>query len=593
MVVRLTLLLGLMLLTAVAAAKGLDARVDRNQVGLGEQIELTLTLTDIKGQGPDVNGLLKDFSIDRQSQSSNVQIINGVVNQQASWSYLLSPNRKGKLSIPAFKVDRFSSDPIEITVTDMPVAQSTSDDVLMEVELSPDNPYVQSQVAYIQRLYFSRPLVDSASISNPKLSQGDADIQFWGSSEPRYVTHNNRPYQLIERYYIIYPRKAGTLEFEPSVFKGSLASSRRRNDFQMNMFRAGTRVNAYSAKASIEVKAKPASYTSEHWLPATDLTVNINLSQPADTIKAGEPVTVTIALMAEGLKAEVLPEVILDLPAGIKSYPEKPTFRTDKVRNGMVGLRQEKVVLIANKAGEYTLPELKIPWWNVTEDKLKFATLDPVVLKVAASAMPFSSESDGKSTDVLGDKAGESESDKEAANRKQQLVKEAESAAPNDEAESLFMRYRRILLVFYQQHKKAIGLVLFSVVGALLFTWVFWRRRQSHLNSSQYKQQLAVNEAVNLLKTAGKNNDLKSAIAALPAWAEAVGVYPSTMAGIEAAGDVDLSQAIREMTAANYSLNPVAWNGKLLLKAIGQYSAARPVKNRSAEGLAPLHPVSS
>ena len=590
MVMRLALFLGLLFWATVAVAKGLDARVDRKQVGLGEQIELTLTLTDIKGQRPDVNALLKDFSIDRQSQSTSTQIINGVVNQEASWTFLLSPNRKGKLSIPSFKIDRFSSDPIDITVTDMPVAQSTSDDVLMEVELTPANPYVQSQVAYVQRLFFSRPLVDSASISNPKLSQGDADIQFWGSSEPRYVTHNSRPYQLIERYYIIYPRKAGTLEFEPSVFKGSLASSRRRNDFQMNMFRAGTRVNAYSAKASIEVKAKPADYPSEHWLPATDLTVNINLSQPAEALKAGEPVTVTIALMAEGLKAEVLPEVTLDLPAGIKSYPEKPTFRTDKVRNGMVGLRQEKVVLIANEVGEYILPELKIPWWNVTEDKLNFAKLDPVVLKVALGSMPFKSKSENKSADASDATTSESNLD-DNAGEKQSLVEEVTPVTSNNGSGSA--SYLNRLLELYQQQKTAINLGLLLSVSGLLVGWLFWRRRQARLNSSQYKRHLAVTEVVKLLKMACKNNDLESVISLLPKWAEAVGINPSTIAGIEATGDVELGKVVREMTAANYSKYPSSWNGKRLLKAISEFSAVSSAKRKTVEGLSPLHPVSS
>jgi len=61
-----------------------------------------------------------------------MQVINGVVSQEARWTFLISPNRKGKLVIPSLKVGRFSSDPIEITVTDMPVAQSTSDDVFLK-----------------------------------------------------------------------------------------------------------------------------------------------------------------------------------------------------------------------------------------------------------------------------------------------------------------------------------------------------------------------------------------------------------------------------------------------------------------------------
>lgn len=588
MVVRLMVLIVCLLVSTVASAKGLSARVDRNQLGMGEQLELTVTLTDVRGQRPDTRGLLKDFSIDRQSQKSNVQIINGVVNQEASWVFLLSPNRKGKLTIPALTVDRFSSDPITITVTDMPVAQSTSDDVLMEIEVSPANPYVQSQVAYIQRLYFSRPLVDSASISRPKLSKGDADIQFWGSSEPRYVTHKNRPYQLIERYYIIYPRKPGVLEFEPSVFNGSLASSRRRNDFQMNMYRTGTRVNAYSDKASIIIKDKPVSLTSENWLPATQLTLNVNFSQSPETLKAGEPLTLTLALMAEGLKAEVLPEIKLDLPNTVKSYPEKPTFRTDKVRNGMVGLRQEKVVLIANEAGEYVIPEVKIPWWNVTEDKLEFATLESVVLKVADSVMSQSAKSD---SEPLAGADMQKEDSEGLSETKEEAEKEQEKDAPKPEA--LLNNYSSGLEIFYNKYKNELILGLTSIIGLMLLSLLFWRRRNAHLNSSEYQQKLASDHAIKSLESACQRNDLQLTIETLPAWAEVVGIYPSTIAGIEKAGDPQLRAPIIELTAAKYAQSTAPWSGRALQKATRDYSKANQSKVLELSELKPLHPVSS
>ena len=590
MVVRIVLLLSLLLLSSISIAKGLTARVDRTQVGLGESIELIVAMSDIRGDRPDTAELQKDFSIERQSQGSNVQIINGVVSHEARWTFLLSPNRKGKLTIPALKVGRYRTNPIEITVTDTPVAQSTSDDVLMEVELSPADPYVQSQVAYIQRLYFSRPLVDSASISSPKLSKGEADIQFWGSSDPRYVTHKNRPYQLIERYYLVYPQKAGVLEFEPSIFNGSLASSKQRNDFQMNMFRTGTRVSAYSGKATVTIKEKPDSFSSEHWLPASQLTLSMNFSQPPETLKVGEPVTITIALLAEGLKAEVLPEIKLDLPDNIKSYPEKPSFRTDKVRNGMVGQRQEKIVLIANEAGEYVIPEVTIPWWSVTEDKQKIAKLDAVIINVAGGLVSESSK-------FLG------QSDMEA--KKEELTNKAlDSDEPSEnssqsgsdaagEANKILISQRSSLVKFFEENKNTTLVGLFSGVGLILLGWCFWRSRKSHITSNEYQQKIVMDEAISALETACRKNNLKSAVSALPKWAEAVGIHPPTMAGIELAGDAELAAEVKVMSAASYSPNPIEWNGESLLQAAKQFSATSSARPQVNVGLRPLHPISS
>ena len=580
MVKRFLLFFSLLFIASVVSAKGLSSRVDRMQLGLGEQVELTVTLSGVRGPKPDTSEILNNFSIDRQSQSTSMQVINGVVSQEVRWTFLLSPNRKGKLIIPALKVDRFSSDPIEITVTDMPVAQSTSDDVVMEVELRSENPYVNSQLAYIQRLYFSRPLVDSASISKPKLSKGDADIQQWGASDPRYVTHNNRPYQLIERYYLIYPRKSGTLEFEPSVFSGSLASSRQRNNFQMNGFRRGTRVNAYSEKASVEIKEKPASFTAENWLPASRVTLSMNFSQPIETLSVGEPVTVTIALIAEGLKAEVLPEVVLDLPETVKSYPEKPTFQSDKVTNGMVGLRQEKIVLIANEAGEYLIPEVTIPWWSTTEDKLQEAKLEAFTLKVVGGVAATQSISKLSSQpEVEEDSIGDQQKPNEGAEETEQNVN------------ALLQANSFGFTSFYQEYKKQIFISLMLTFGLSVFGFLGWKRRKAHLNSNVYKQQLGLANSIKALEAACQQNDLRSAVAALPVWAAKVGIYPATLAGIESSGDEQLSMAIQEMTAANYSPNPDTWNGGVLLRAVKQFSQTSKSIQEDEAGLAPLHPM--
>ena len=591
MVRRVLILLGFLLISSFAQAKGLSASVDRMQVGIGEQVELTVTLSGIRGQRPEISGLLKEFSIDSQSQSQSVQIINGIVSKEVRWVFLMTPNRKGDVTIPEFKVGRFSSDAINIKVTDMPVAQSSSDDVLMEVDLSPEGVYVQSQVAYVQRLYFSRSLVGNASISTPKLSKGDADIQFWGSSDARNVVHNNRQYQLIERYYLVYPRKAGVLEFEPSVFNGSLASNRRRNDFQMNGFRRGTRATAYSEKASIQVKDTPKGYPPSEWLPASQISLSVNFSQPLDTLSVGEPVTVTVGLMAEGLKAEVLPEIKLDLPENVKSYPEKSQFRTDKVANGMVGLRQEKVVLVANEAGEYIIPEIRVPWWSVTEDKQKFAIAKSVVLKVTGDtpALPLS-----KSMTLLDNKALIDESQLGNSLEKENSESQDEDKANPEKSEAgdtLLVSQQSGLLELAKRSRQGIVAIFLILVSILGFGIILWRRRKRRVNSSEYQQGLVLNRVTKSLEEACKESNLKLAITRLPTWADAVGIYPATLAGIEAAGNAQLSEAVKNMTAASYSPNPVKWDGGLLVAATKQYASTGQSKRASSAGLTPLHPV--
>jgi len=580
MVRRLVIFIVLLLCVPLSLASELTARVDRLEIGIDESVELVVSLADSRGQRPDLTEIYKDFSIDQHSQSSNLTVYNGVRSLETRWTFLLSPNRKGKLTIPSLKVGNLKTDPIEITVGDNPVAQSSSDDLLMEVEVRPVNPYVRGQIIYIQRLYYSRPLIDNASISRPKISKGQADVEYLGASNPRYVQHNGRPYQLRENYYALFPSKAGPLHIEPSVFRGSLASSRaRQNRFSMP-FNSGTRVNAYSAKAELTIMDQPASFSGESWLPASQVNLNMNWSIPPANLKAGEPAIVTIALMAEGTKAELLPEVKLALPDSLKVYPEQPSFRSDKGGSGLAGLREEKFTIIGNEAGEYQIPAVEVPWWNTNTDKQEIARLASFTIRVDGSGV-IAEQVDPKTPEpVVEDKTIDpvQPAEEESADLSPLIAPVADKTITD-----IFVEHRTLTLA------GAVSML------ALLLGWYIWRRRsvtvETHVETSQDRFESALTQ----LTTASRENHAVAAINTLPIWAREVGIYPATLAGVQASGDEALSKAVRDLNRDNFSQTEQQWNGEALAKAISAYSAdyssAQSGSAESAE-LAPLHPIS-
>jgi len=560
-------------------AGSLTAQVDRFELGINETVQLVVTLSGEKGQRPDLKALYQDFSIEQHTQSSSVSIVNGAVKQQVKWIFLLSPNRKGVLQIPALTVGSLSSKPIEIKVGDSPAAQSSSDDVLMEVEVRPLHPYVKGQVVYIQRLYYARPFVDNASISSPKISQGEADIEFLGSSNPRNVKHNGRPYQLIERYYVVFPKHAGALYFEPSVFRGSLASNNpQRNRFQMPMFDQGIRVNAYSPKAELSIADKPKHFTGTHWLPASNVTLNMNWSQPPETLKMGEPVTVTIALMAEGMKAESLPEVALDLPDALKVYPDKPSFRSDRGEYGLLGLREEKFTLVANQAGEYMVPPVAIPWWNTHTDQQEVARLEGFTLKVTAGAgMSASSITPPMNKTLEG-----------ALTTKSQLGLEA---SPKFSDEVVKANKSGTWGALYQDNKQLILIVMAGVIiGLLVVLYRIYKRASTLHQADQVQHQAALKDALLQLQQACEENDAKKAIMRLPVWATLVGIKPATLAGVEACHDALLCEATQALTQAYYAKQAEPWQGEALWRAVSTYQVPSR-QSVNTDGLDTLHPI--
>lgn len=579
MVVRGVVAAILLLLSSLVHSRELTAQVDRFEIGINETLQLMVTLSGAKAKRPDLTELYNDFSIDNHSQSSNITVVNGVMSQQVRWSFLLSPNRKGTLTIPSLSADGLSTKPIDIKVTDGPVAQSTTDDVLMEVEVRPLHPYIGGQVIYIQRLYFSRPLVSSASISRPKISQGDVEIELLGSSNPRPVKHNGRPYRLIERYYAVFPKTTGVLHFEPSVFRGSLASSQsRQNRFSTQMFPVTPRVSAYSPKAELMIADQPASFSGEHWLPASQVSLNMNWSQSPMSLKAGEPVTVTIAIMAEGVKAETLPEIKLKLPDELKIYPDQPSFRSDKGENGVAGLREEKFTVIGNQNGEYQIPPIEMLWWNTNTDQQEVARLNGFTVKVSgATAGVQLVPSEKQSIPV--------EPQKELTQSEANEDQPEYNVALTESANVWLMRD------YLYRNKDWVLVSLTVFIGLLLGWWFFGRRDLSKSSSILNTQEGPGLDVQASLTAACKENNAQAVISLLPKWAVSVGIYPATLSGIENCGDTALSWALSELTRSNYSPEATVWDGESLLKAITAYSQDN-IRKSDTVVLSPLHPIS-
>lgn len=147
----------------------------------------------------------------------------------------------------------------------------------------------------------------------------------------------------------------------------------------------GKSVRRFSKPFDITIAPQDPNYTGQYWLPAKNISLNASWDKPLDQLKAGEPVTLTIAIMAEGLAAEQLPALTIPVPVGMKAYSDQPLFN-DQVRDdGVIGIRQEKWVFIASGGGEFTIPEITLDWWNTKTQQQELARLDATQFKVGAN----------------------------------------------------------------------------------------------------------------------------------------------------------------------------------------------------------------
>ncbi len=369
----------LLLLLSFAPADVLAAQIsvsfDRNPVGLDESFQIIFTANDTPDNDPDFSPLEQDFDILGSSQSSNSTWVNNQSSKTIQWTVNVMAKHPGSLVVPAVKFGADVSQPGSILVTQATAnkAVDTDDDLFLEVEATPQSPYVQSQVLYTVRLY-RRVEIAQAGLSEPEL--GDAVIEKLGDDSNYNTQINGVNYLVTERKYAIFPQKSGSVTIKPLVLTAEVVANSRPN-FNGFFNSQTTRTKKISSKSvTLDVKPAPAAFTGQHWLSAEQLVLKEEWSGDNQQMKVGEPLTRTLTLLAKGTTVGQLPELNVGKQNDqLKTYPDQPVLQEQKKPEGLIAFREEKIAVIPSKAGFYKLPAIEIPWFNSQSQKMEVAKI--------------------------------------------------------------------------------------------------------------------------------------------------------------------------------------------------------------------------
>tara|TARA_R110002126_G_scaffold63683_3_gene163094 strand:- start:5609 stop:7261 length:1653 start_codon:yes stop_codon:yes gene_type:complete len=364
----------LLLLSAMPswAATKLEASVDKNPVLAGEFFMLNISVDDtVKGEQPDTSSLLKDFVVGPTSLSSRTNIINGSINKQTTWSVKLMTRTEGDYTIPAFSVAGLTSQPIKLKVAKRSVDADKNNEIFLKTSLSSNSLFVQEAGVYTVKLYLAKELLDG-SLSTPSME--DAQLTQLGKQTESYELVDGKRYLVITREYLIQPQKSGAYTIAGPAFQGRVQQNYRQLE-----------VSALGDDQQVEIKPIPSDYKGA-WLPSELVNLDEEWQPNDNTVEVGTPITRTITLTALGVTKEQLPEISMPTIDGIRSYPDKKE-NNNAVRDGRVVSQQTaSYALLPQKPGTYTLPEIKLPWFNTKMNRISLATLPKRTITVTPSA---------------------------------------------------------------------------------------------------------------------------------------------------------------------------------------------------------------
>jgi hypothetical protein len=468
--------------------------------------------------------------------------------------------RAGSLSIPpiAFGVNKSHSPSILVNQSSAKSGSpDLNDDLFLQVDASPNNPYVQEQVIYTLKL-FRRLNLAQASLTEPEVP---AAVVVKLDEDRNYNTRfDGEDYIVTERKYAIFPQRSGPLTIAPIALTAAVIINNQRRRFNGFFNQPSTRTRRVVSKAlTLNVLPIPAEQKAKNWLPAEQVYIEQQWSADINNLVAGEPITRTVTLLVKGSTVSQIPElnfstkiISTDTNGQLKNYPDQPVLKEQHKADGLVAFREEKIAYIPSAAGTYQLPEIVISWWNVNTQSIEQASLPTVTLTAAAA-------SDSALID--------NDQDPAAAN----------NALSNN-----------ALIGSDNSLNPWIWLAAFLACGWLATTMYFLTQRQAEQTQPRDKtlknKQLSIRKS---LRHACTKNDASAAKDALLRWAKQE--YNLTSLGkLSTVCNQPLSQEVERLNNHLYGHAEATWNGQRLFDQF-QKQDRNDKKQSNSDVLEPLH----
>ena len=515
-------------------AANITAKLDVSPVLVNDTFHLTYTASGSVDDDPDFSSIKNDFEILGTQQSSNMSMTNGNITRRKTWTLTLIAKATGIFTIPAISFGSDKAPKVNVVVKNVPISSTATpnQDFLLEIESSKPIGYIQEQFIITVRLLVAKN-INSYQFSDLSTNNSDSLIIPLGKEQQYKTYRGSKQYIVVEKKLALFPQKVETLKIMPFIAAIGINSQTSNSRF-FDPFNTRTTSKRLRSKALyLEIKPIPGNFKSNHWLPSKSIKLIEHWPNNENFI-AGEPITRTITFNAQGLTSAQLPEISQKSIDGLKQYPDKPELQENKNETGINATQKQKLALIPTQAGTYTLPGIRIPWWNTKTNKQEYVQLAErsftVLPAMSNGNIPITSTKQPVDTSV----------------------KSNASPAPltnikQSDGDKHFWFFISIFFIFLWL--------------ATIFLW--WRSisRQPQQTKKAAQTSQTINSCLSNIKSACASNNAKETKKALLEWAKAVftEAQPNNLSEISKHVDAPLQQSITELNAYLYRPGVSEW----------------------------------
>ncbi|WP_353571024.1 BatD family protein [Candidatus Albibeggiatoa sp. nov. BB20] len=377
---------------SVFAAAQLDARLSQYQIGIGETIDLYVTLSqpsDRVSTEPDISVLQDDFNIYSRNTSQSTKIINGHRSQEITWIYKIEPLKRGELSIPSIRLNTtagvLSTQPLKLQVTQ--AGAPRQDGTELQVEVSNPQPYLYEPV------HIKLRLSHLGDLRNPEPMMPNSGVvveQLTNMSAKKEVV-NGRSTIVHEIEYLLTPMQSGAIDLGIIKMRASKLDDNNQSGQYGGLF-------SFNAYRQVTIAAKPVSLNvqmpkpsqMQTWLPLLNLKIDATWESDIEqAVTVGVPLIRTIKIIATGMGGQPFPDLeqLITGNDDFRIRHSKPESERKLLANTRIPANYitQTLSIIPLQVGEITIPKLRILWWDINEKQITSVEIPAQALTVQAN----------------------------------------------------------------------------------------------------------------------------------------------------------------------------------------------------------------
>lgn len=379
-----------------------EAEVSKNNLGVNENLRVDFKMNK---DGDNFNPPSFDgFSVvGGPNQSVSNSWINGVRSFSKTYSYFLSPLKKGKYTIGQASIeidgDIYKTMPIQVKVTEA-VQSSVSpnnpvsflnDDIELNIEVSKSETYLNEPISVEFKLLFNPKInvTNLGEIDSPEFNN------FWSQNikiprlEIKSTSYKGQRYNYVTwKRTLLFPQKSGNLELLPLTLDVTVDVPTNRRDFFGNVIYTQTSKKVSSKKKNIKVKEFPSDGKPESFNGAVGK-FDVSLFSSKSELKATESFQLELKVNGRGnLKLFTLPEI--KVPSSLEKYD--PEFKEDikSSMSGMNGQISNTYTIVPQFQGKYPIPAVEFSYFD--PEVKKYVTIKTNESIVDVTEGPMNSE---------------------------------------------------------------------------------------------------------------------------------------------------------------------------------------------------------